>query len=59
MTPLFDRRERLIDLICVERPKAGSLAEIVPLARIVDPQMPLREIRDAWTMYKRRRADRS
>ncbi|MEK1889601.1 MAG: hypothetical protein AAAB35_18955 [Phyllobacterium sp.] len=59
MMPLFDRRERLIDLISVERPKAGSLADIVPLARIVDPQMPLREIRDAWTMYKHRRGART
>ncbi len=55
MTPLFDRRERLVDLIITERPKAGSIADIVPLAKIVDPQMPLREIRDAFTAFKRRK----
>jgi hypothetical protein len=59
MMPLFDRRERLIDLISVERRKAGSLADSVPLAKIVDSQMSLREIRDAWIMYKHRRGART
>lgn len=53
MMPLFDRRQQLLSLILDKKPNASRIAHVIELAHLIDPQMPLVEIRDVWTEFNR------